>query len=199
MTNEARVPAIEITGPMGAVMKFAARKMLGEVPDSLGVMWNNPKVLMDMMGVNRKAEKWHELDKNLGVLANMAAAASVGCSFCLDLNYFMSRSHGLDETKARGVPGWRESVVYTPLERHVMEYAEAMCQTPVAVTDELAATLLDRLGAPALLELTAHIAIMNMSARANIALGIRSQGLAASCGMPPLATGATTADVGSTA
>ena len=199
MTGEARVPAIEITGPMGTVMKFAARKMLGEVPDSLGVMWNNPKVLMDMMGVNRKAEKWHELDSNLGVLANMAAAAAVGCSFCLDLNYFMSRSHGLDETKVREVPRWRESDAFTPLERRVMEYADAMCQTPVAVTDELAAALLDELGAPALLELTARVAIMNMSARANIALGIRSQGLAASCGMPPLATAAGTADVGSTA
>ena len=197
MASSARVPAIEITGPMGAVMKFAARRMLGEVPDSLGVMWNNPKVLMDMMGVNRKSEKWDKLDDSLGGLANMAAAAAVGCSFCLDLNYFMARDRGLDEAKAREVPRWRESDVFSPLERRVMAYADAMCQTPVTVTDELAAALLDELGAPALLELTARVAIMNMSARANIALGIRAQGFADSCGMPPLAVAS--AGVGSTA
>jgi alkylhydroperoxidase family enzyme len=78
-----------------------------------------------------------------------------------------------------------------------MAYAEAMCQTPVAVTDELSALLLQELGAPALLELTARVGIMNMSARSNIALGIRSQGLADSCGLAPLATA--TADVGSSA
>ena len=36
-----------------------------------------------------------------------------------------------------------------------MEYAEAMSQTPPTVTDELSARLLDQLGAPALVELTA--------------------------------------------
>lgn len=197
MTTGTRVPAVEITGAYGAVTKFAARKMLGGVPESLGVMWNNPAVLMGMMGVNRKAEKWKDLDGGLGVLAGMAAAAAVGCSFCLDLNYFMAHNRGLDEAKVREVPRWRESSVFTPLERRVMEYAAAMSQTPVTVTDELVAALLDELGAAALLELTARIAIMNMSARANIALGIRSQEFAASCGLAPLATA--TADVGSTA
>lgn len=35
--------------------------------------------------------------------------------------------------------------VFTPLERDVPEYAEAMTNTPPTVTDELYATLLDRL------------------------------------------------------
>ncbi|GAA1942301.1 carboxymuconolactone decarboxylase family protein [Microbacterium deminutum] len=197
MTASTRVPATEITGARGALMKFAARRMLGEVPESLGVMWHNPTVLMGLMGVNRKAEKWNELDKDLVVLADMAAAAAVGCSFCLDLNYFLAHSRGLDEAKAREAPRWRESSSFAPLERRVMEYADAMSRTPVAVTDELSAALLEELGAPALLELTARIAIMNTSARANIALGIRSQGLADSCGLVPLASA--TVHVGSTA
>ena len=102
------------------------------------------------MGVNRKAEKWDQLDRGLAGLAGMAAAAAVGCSFCLDLNYFMAHNRGLDEGKAREVPIWRESSVYTPLERRVMEYADAMSQTPPAVSDELSAELLEELGAPAL-------------------------------------------------
>ena len=73
----------------------------------------------------------------------MAAAGAIGCSFCLDLHYFMAHDRGLDEAKAREVPRWRESAVFTPLERGVMEYAEAMCQTPPTVTDEMSAELLD--------------------------------------------------------
>ena len=57
------------------------------------------------------------------------------------------------------MPRWRESDVFTPLERDVMEYAEAMSQTPPTVTDELSARLLEALGAPALVELTAFIAL----------------------------------------
>ena len=90
--------------------------------------------------------------------------------------------------KAREVPRWRESDVFTPLERDVLEYAEAMTQTPPAVTDELSERLLDQLGAPALLELTAFIAAANMASRTNVALGIESQGFSAACGLPPLAT-----------
>ena len=43
-----------------------------------------------------------------------------------------------------------------------MEYAEAMTQTPPTVTDELSARLLDQLGAAALVELTAFVALANM-------------------------------------
>ena len=75
----------------------------------------------------------------------MAVATLVGCSFCLDLGYFKAHNEGLDVAKAREVPRWRESDVFTPLERDVMAYAEAMTQTPPTVTDEMSARLLERL------------------------------------------------------
>jgi AhpD family alkylhydroperoxidase len=188
MANSTRVPATEITGVYGALLKTMSRRMLGQVPDAAGVMWHYPAVFKDMMRFGRRTESWNRLDPNLASFATMAAAATVGCSFCLDLHYFMSHNRGLDETKAREVPRWRESTAFTPLERKVMDYAEAMSQTPPAVTDEMSAALLEELGAPALLELTARIGTMNMTARGNVALGIRSQEFSASCGLPPLAT-----------
>jgi alkylhydroperoxidase family enzyme len=100
----------------------------------------------------------------------------------------MTHNKGLDEAKAREVPRWRESDAFTPLERQVMEYAEAMCQTPPTVTDELSAALLQELGAAGLVELTARVGFMNLSARSNVALGIRSEEYAETCGLPPLAT-----------
>jgi len=199
MTESARVPATEITGVYGGLLKMGVRKMIGQVPDSVGVMWHHPRVFKDMMGFGRKTEKWDQVEPNLATYAAMAAAAHIGCSFCLDFGYFMAHHRGLDEHKAREVPRWRESEVFTARERRAMEYAEAMSQTPLTVTDELVAALLDDLGAPALLELTARIAMMNLNSRANIALGIRSEEFAEACGLEPLAQAASqpSADVAS--
>jgi AhpD family alkylhydroperoxidase len=188
VTGSTRLPKTEITGIYGGLVKMMTRRMFGDVPDAVGVMWHHPAVFKDMMGFGRKADKWDRLDPNLAALAAMAAAGTVGCSFCLDLGYFMAHNRGLDEAKAREVPRWRESDAFTALERRVMGYAEAMSQTPPAVTDELSAALLEELGAPALVELTARIAGMNLTARTNVALGIRSQGFSAACGLAPLAT-----------
>ncbi len=183
-----RIQPAEITGPVGTMAKRFSKKKLGQVPDSLGVMWHNRPVLMTMIGFSRKAEKWDACDSQLKSFAHMATVSHVGCSFCLDFGYLEAHNRHLDMDKAREVPRWRESSVFTPLERDVLEYAEAMSQTPPTVTDEMSERLLDQLGAPALLELTATIAAANMVSRANVALGIEGQGFSAACGLPPLAT-----------
>ena len=182
-----RIPPAEITGVFGAMLKRYSRKELGSVPESLGVMWHNKRVLRHFFGFFGKIDKWDACDQQLKSFAHMAAVADVGCSFCLDYGYFEARNQNIDMEKAREVPRWRESTVFTPLERDVMEYAEAMSAMPPAVTDELSERLLGQLGAPALVELTAFIAAANMVSRANVALGIEAEGLAASCGLKPLA------------
>jgi alkylhydroperoxidase family enzyme len=62
-----------------------------------------------------------------------------------------------------------------------------MTDTPPTVDDVLVATLVDALGEAAVVELTAFIALANMNARSNVALGIESEGYAASCELKPLA------------
>jgi alkylhydroperoxidase family enzyme len=187
MTSNTRVPKAEITGVYGTVLKKMSKKMVGEVPEALGVMWHNRPVLKAIMGLGHKSGKWNKCDKDLKSYAHMAVASLIGCSFCLDLGYFQAHNEGLDEAKAREIPRWRESDVFTRLERDVMEYAEAMSQTPLTVTDELSARLLKQLGAPAMVELTTFIALSNQVTRQNVALGIKSQEFSAACGLPPLA------------
>jgi alkylhydroperoxidase family enzyme len=187
MTSNTRVPKAEITGVYGAVVKKISRKMLGEVPEPLEVMWHNRPVLKFSLGLGRKAIKWNKCDENLKSYAHMAVASLIGCTFCLDLGYFQAHNEGLDQAKAREGPRSRESELFTPLERDVMEYAEAMSQTPPTVTDELSARLLGQLGAPAMVELTVWVAVANQAARTNVALGIEAQGFSAACGLAPLA------------
>lgn len=187
MTSRTRIPRAELTGIYGAVVKRMSRRMLGDVAEPVEVTWHNRKVLNFSFTVGRKTQKWDRCDENLKSFAHMAVASSVGCSFCLDFGYFHAHNQGLDLAKAREVPRWRESDVFTPLERDVLEYAEAMTATPPTVTDELSARLLDALGPAALVELTAFIAVANLMTRTNTAFGIESQGFAASCGLEPLA------------
>ena len=182
-----RIPPTEITGLYGMVVKKFSARMFGHVPESLGVMWHNLPVLKASMGYGQKLQKWDKCDESLKSFAHMAVASLVGCTWCLDFNYFMVHNEGLDVDKAREVPRWRESGVFTPLERDVLEYAEAMSHTPPTVTDELVAGLLEELGAPALVELTNVIGFANLTTRGNVALGIESEGFAAACGLKPLA------------
>ena len=62
-----------------------------------------------------------------------------------------------------------------------------MTQTPPTVTDELSATLLTALGPAGLVELTTVVALANLMARSNVAMGIESQGFSAACDLKPLA------------
>ena len=190
MAGNTRIPKAELTGTYGAIVKRMSRKMLGDVAEPVEVAWHNRKVLN--FSVGRRAQKWDQCDQNLKSFAHMAVASLVGCSFCLDFGYFQAHNEGLDLTKAREVPRWRQSDVFTPLERDVLEYAEAMTQTPPTVTDELSARLLEPLGPAALVELTAFIALANLVTRTNTAFGIESQGFATACGLKPLAAPSTT-------
>jgi len=187
-----RIPTAEITGLKGALVKRFAKKALGQVPSSLGVYWHNPDVMMGMASLGGKLKKWDACDEQLKSFAHMAVAAQVGCSWCLDYNYFEANNRNLDMNKAREVPIWRESDAFSPLERDVLEYAEAMTTMPIGVTDEMVANLRDKLGDAALVELTAVIAFANFTTRPNVALGIESDGFAAACGLRPLAEPTTT-------
>ena len=184
MATTTRIPKAEITGLYGYAVKRFSRKLLGDVPEPAEVMWHNRAVLTSSMGFGRKVQKWNQLDPNLKSFAHMAVASLVGCSWCLDLNYFMAHNEGLDDAKASEVPRWRESTVFTSLERDVMEYAEAMSETPPHVTDELFARLLEQLGSPAMVELTTVVGFANMTTRGNVAMGIESQGFSKACTLP---------------
>ncbi|MDF1604189.1 carboxymuconolactone decarboxylase family protein [Nocardioides sp. YIM 152315] len=182
-----RIPPTEISGLYGAMVKKFAGRMFGQVPESIGVMWHHLPALKASMGFGQKIQKWDECDENLKSFAHMAVASLVGCSWCLDYNYFMAYNNGLDVEKAREIPRWRESDVFEPLEREVLAYAEAMSQTPPTVTDEMVASLHEQLGSAGVIELTTVIGFANLTTRSNTALGIESEGFASSCGLKPMA------------
>lgn len=175
-----RIPKAELSTEMSENMI----ERLGTVPEPVEVTWHSPEVATANLEFSAKLAEWDAADTSLKSFAHMAVAAQVGCGWCLDVGYFQALNENLDLGKASQVPRWRESDVFTPLERDVLEYAEAMTNTPPTVTDELHASLLERLGPAAMVELTAYIAFVNMATRNNTAHGIESQGFSASCEIP---------------
>ncbi|MCM3264169.1 carboxymuconolactone decarboxylase family protein [Streptomyces thermoviolaceus] len=175
-----RVPPAELPDELRETLV----QQYGTVPEPVAVSWHNPEVTTSTLEFGGKVNAWKEVDESLKTFAHMAVAAQVGCSWCLDINYFMAQNQNLDLTKASQVPRWRQSDVFTPLERDVLAYAEAMTNTPPTVTDELSARLLEALGPAGLIELTSFIAFANFATRNNNALGITSQGFSDACEIP---------------
>nr|WP_295874259.1 carboxymuconolactone decarboxylase family protein [uncultured Chitinophaga sp.] len=175
-----RIPKAELP----ATLRENMTAQMGAVPEPVEVAWHSPQVAEASLLFGQQIAEWKAVDEQLKTFAHMAVAAQVGCSWCLDINYFMALNKQLDPVKASQIPRWRESDVFDPLEREVLEYAEAMTNTPTTVTDELAASLLQQLGAAGLVELSALIGFANFAARVNTAHGIKSQGYAAHCEIP---------------
>ena len=172
-----RIPKAEVP----AELREALIRQLGSTPEPIEVAYNNPKVAVSTQEFSASLSAWDAVDMSLKTFAHMAVAAQIGCSWCLDINYFLSVNHDLDLAKASQVPRWREADVFTPLERDVFEYAEAMTTTPTTVTDELYARLLRQLGPAAMVELTVFIGFANMAGRTNTANGVTSQGYSDAC------------------
>ena len=180
----ARVPLDDPHGLFGRLVAWYARRTYGDVPDNGLALLHNVPVLKAVLGFERRVDKWDRLDPDLKMLAQVASAAVIGCSWCLDFGYFAAHSKGLRVDKLKEVPRWRESGVFTPVERRVLEYAEAMSVTPLTVTDAMADALRVDVGVDGFVELTMMVAVENERSRFNSALGLTSQGFADRCELP---------------
>lgn len=180
----ARVPLREGTGLLDRIVQWYSRRTYGDVLDNGLALMHNKPVLWSVLRFEQRVARWKRLDPDLKILAEMAAASRIGCSWCMDFGWYAAHSRGLDTSKLGEVPRWRESSAFTQEERRVLEYAEAMTATPPEVTDELAEALRADLGDDAFVELTMIVAVENERSRFNSALGLTSQGFKDRCELP---------------
>jgi AhpD family alkylhydroperoxidase len=180
-----RIPMDHPRTPFVRFTEWYSKRKYGDVLDPGKVALHNRKVLTTMLLTEGSAARWKSLDPTLRALALMASSAAIGCSWCMDFGYWESTNHGVAAEKLQDVPGWRDSDVYTDLERKVLEYAEAMTATPPEVTDEMVESLRQDLDDEQLVELTALVALENQRSRTNAALGLTSQGFKAYCELSP--------------
>ena len=175
---------ISLTPPKTVSYRIAEwfmRRRFGAMLDPVRAVGHNIPVMQAFGALEQRAAKWNKLDATLRDLADMAAGAKIGCPWCLDFGYWMMRTHGIPNEKIEAVPRWRNSELFSPLERLAMEYAEALTETPPTVDDGLVKELRNHLDEAQLVELTAIICLENLRSRRNIAFGLTSQGFRARC------------------
>ena len=183
----ARIPLDPPRTLVHRLAEWYSRGTYGAVLDPGAAMAHNPRVLLTNARFERSLQRWDRLDPTLEALAVMASAVTIGCSWCVDFGYWISTSKGVEPAKLRDVPRWRDSEVYTDLERRVIAYAEAMSTTPPRVTDGMVAELRGELDDAVLVELTMMVAVENSRSRFNAALGLTSQGFRDRCEFPATA------------
>jgi AhpD family alkylhydroperoxidase len=167
------------------VLEKYSRRTYGDVLEPGLALGHNPRVLWADLRFEQAIAKFNKLDPVLKELAVMVAAARIGCSWCMDFGFWDAHKLGIPVEKINVVPTWREHCeVFSDTEQAVMEYAEAMCETEPAVTDEQAARLIELLGKPAFVELTVMVGVENLRSRVNASLGLRSQGFSDRCQVP---------------
>ena len=83
---------------------------------------------------------------------------------------------GATDDKIRQVPTWRDSTLFSAMEKDALEYAEKMTITGEKVTDELWGRLRGHFTEAQLVELTAAVALENFRSKFNVPLGVEAQG-----------------------
>ena len=82
----------------------------------------------------------------------------------------------MSQQKISELLSYRTSALFSETEKLVLNYADAMTQTPMLVTDEMYAKLQSHFSEPQMVELTAAIAWENYRARFDHAFGLESEG-----------------------
>lgn len=133
-----------------------------------------PEAYKAVLALETYVTKDSGLDHDLIHLIKLRASQINGCAYCVDMHVKESRKDGLSEQWINLVSVWRESPVYTPRERAVLEWTEAVTRladtgAPDSAYESLKAYFSDA----EIARLTVAIATINVWNR--IAVGFRTQ------------------------
>lgn len=179
----ARIPAVPATeaGVLGRLVYRYAQRRFGAVPEPFAVARHHPRLFWaGLVAEGAYGRAARVLPAALRDLVVYRVATVVGCSWCVDFGTMLQRLEGLDVDRLAHVDEYATGP-FTPVERRALAYADAMTALPTTVTDRHVAELETDLGRAGLVELTHAVALENMRARANHALGITEQGFDAAC------------------
>ena len=176
-SGEARIPLVD--RPRGLIARSSfwySRRETGAVMDPVRAFAHHPTLLAGYGALETAAERSTRLDARTKELAQMRAAMLTGCEWCLDFGSSIAHEAGVTEDDLRALPEYASNGHFSDVEKLALDYATAMTRTPVEVPDDLVARLREHLDDAQLVELTTLVALENLRARFNWALGLESQG-----------------------
>jgi AhpD family alkylhydroperoxidase len=157
------------------------KKLTGREPQTgsglepMEIWAHQPKMMMAMGKFNQAVRKGKSVDERLKNLVELKGAQMIGCEFCVDLGSQICRNFGLSDDELLALPRYRQSDLFTEREKLALDYTVAVMRTPVEVTDELFAQIKEHFTDQQLVEITAHLMVVNLD-RFNAAFRIGSAG-----------------------
>ena len=143
--------------------------------------------LLNAIGKLEQAEsKLDILSPRHRALAELKAATTVRCEYCIDLGSQIARQWGITDEELLALADYRNAPCFSDVDKLILDYATAMSRTPVEVTDQLFDLLRAHFDTPQLVALTHVINLGNLRARFNVALDIGSSGFSGNrvCALP---------------
>ncbi|BCZ23736.1 carboxymuconolactone decarboxylase family protein [Mycobacterium senriense] len=143
--------------------------------------------LLNAYGKLEQAEsKLDVLSPRQRALAELKAATTVRCEYCIDLGSQIARRWGMSDEELLALSDYQNAPCFSDVDKLILRYATAISRTPVEVSDELFDALRTHFDAAQLVGLTHVITLGNLRARFNIALDIGSSGFSGDrvCALP---------------
>lgn len=162
-------------------MRRGMKKMTGREPahgsgiEPIEIWAYRPKMMSGMGKFQQAVRKGNTVDERLKNLVELKGAQMIGCEYCVDLGSQICRDSGLSDEELLALPLYRQGDLFTEREKLALDYTVAVMRTPVEVTDALFARLKEHFSDQQLVEVTAHLTVVNLD-RFNAAFGIGSAG-----------------------
>jgi AhpD family alkylhydroperoxidase len=154
--------------------------------EPLRVYAHLPRVLRSYAKLEQATAATHHLDRRYRALAELKAATLAQCQYCIDLGSEVARRWGITDEELLALPQYWTSVLFSELDKLVLRFAEGMSRTPVDVPADVVEGLRTHMADAQIVELTHHVALENLRARFNLALGIEAAGFSQDrvCALP---------------
>ena len=145
-----------------------------------------PRLLSAIGKLEQAESKLDILSPRYRALAELKAATTVRCEYCIDLGSQIARQWGITDEELLAMADYRNAPCFSDVDKLILDYATAMSRTPVEVTDQLFDSLRAHFDTPQLVALTHVINLGNLRARFNVALDIGSSGFSGNrvCALP---------------
>ena len=171
-------------GPSAKIAFFVTRRKLVKLTgrqtaamlEPLRMYAHIPRLLTAYGRLEQAESKLDMLSPRVRALAELTAASTVGCAYCIDLGSQIARRAGLTDQELLAMADFEHACCFSDADKLVLRYATAISRTPVEVSDELFDALRMHFDTASLVALTHIVTLGNLRARFNIALDIGASG-----------------------
>jgi 4-carboxymuconolactone decarboxylase len=160
------------------------KKMTGRQPmhgsgiEPVEIWAHQPKMMSGMGKFQQAVRKGKSVDDRTKNLVELKGAQLIGCEYCVDLGSQICRNSGLSDQELLALSRYQQSALFTDREKLALDYAVSVVRTPVETDDELLDRMKEHFSDKQLVELTAHLMVVNLD-RFNAAFAIQSAGFSA--------------------